>query len=102
MRGADLEAWKAVKRSFEDQMRQGYRGFEWVANRISQETIPGQPAAWFQFAGTERVHEDEHTQLFAFDPERMEFRVGEILAGDAAANAGPRSVIWKIFDSRYL
>ena len=30
MRGADLEARKAVKRSFEDQMRQGYRGFERV------------------------------------------------------------------------
>ena len=26
------------------------------------------------------------TQLFAFGPERMEFRVGEILAGDAASN----------------
>ncbi|MDA0770549.1 MAG: hypothetical protein O2821_10030, partial [Chloroflexi bacterium] len=41
MRGADLEAWKAVKRTFEDQMRQGYRGFERVAYSVRQETISG-------------------------------------------------------------
>ncbi len=68
-------------------MRQGYRGFERVANRVRQETIPGQPATRFQFAGAERVHEDEHAQLFTFGPERVEFRVGEILPGDAARNA---------------
>src|SRR5215475_8959430 len=87
MRGADLEAREAVERPFEDQMRQGDRGFEWVADGVRQETISGQPAARFQFAGAERVHEDEHPQLFALGPERVEFRVGEILAGDAAGHA---------------
>ena len=87
MRGDDLEAWKAIKRSFEDQMRQGYRGFERIANRVRQETISGQPAARFQFTRAERVQEDEHVQLFALGPERVEFWVGEIFASDAAANA---------------
>src|SRR5207248_8969278 len=87
MRGANLEAREAVERPFEDQMRQGDRGFERVADRVRQETIPGQPAARFQFAGAERVHEDEHPQLFALGPERVEFRVGEILASDTAGHA---------------
>ena len=68
-------------------MRQGYRGLEWVADRIGQETIPSQSATRFQFAGAERVHEDEHTQLFTFSPERVELRVGKFFAGDAATNA---------------
>src|SRR5262249_3324748 len=87
MRGADLETREAVERPFEDQMRQGDRGFERVADGVRQETIPGQPAARFQFAGAERVHEDEHPQLFALGPERVEFRLGEILADDAASHA---------------
>ena len=86
MRGANLEAREAVERPFKDQMRQGNRGFERVADRVRQKTIPGQPAARFQFAG-ERVHEDERPKLFALGPERVEFRVGEILAGDAADHA---------------
>ena len=87
MRGANLEAREAVERPFEDQMRQGDRGFERVADGVRQEPIPGQPAARFQFAGAERVQEDEHSQRFALAPERVEFRVGEILAGDAAGHA---------------
>ncbi len=75
MRGADFEAWKAVKRSFEDQMRQGYCGFQRVANGVRQVTIPGQPATRFQFSGAGRVHEDKHAQLFTLSPERVEFRV---------------------------
>ncbi len=53
--GADLHAREAVERPFEDQMRQGDRGLERVADRVRQETIPGQPAAWFQFSGAERL-----------------------------------------------
>src|SRR5262249_14879680 len=87
MRGADLEAWEAVERPFKDQMRQGDCGFEMVADRVRQETTPSQPAARFQFAGAERVHEDEHPQLFALGPERVEFWVGELLTGDAAGDA---------------
>jgi hypothetical protein len=37
MRGADLEARKAVERAFEDQMRQRDRGFERVADRVGAE-----------------------------------------------------------------
>src|SRR4029453_5248677 len=51
MRGADLEAREAVECPFEDQMRQGDRGFERVADRVRQGPIPGQPARRFHFRG---------------------------------------------------
>src|SRR5215475_8192064 len=86
MRGADLEAWEAVERPFKNQMRQGNRGFERVADRVRQQTSAGQPAARFQFAGAERVQEDEHPQRFARGPEGVEFRVGEIRASDTAGH----------------
>jgi hypothetical protein len=87
MRGADLEAREAVERPFKDQMRQGDRGFEGVANGVRQEPTSGQAATRFQFAGAERVHEDEHPQRFAGGPERVEFRMGEFLTSDAAGHA---------------
>ncbi len=36
MRGTDLETGKAIERPFENQMRQGNRGFKWIANRVGQ------------------------------------------------------------------
>ncbi len=68
-------------------MRQGDRGFERVANRVRQQAIAVQPAARFQFAGAERVHEHKDVQGFALGPEGVEFGVGEILARHAAAHA---------------
>ena len=87
MRGADLEPREAVERSLEDQVRQRDRGFERVADRVGQQAVAGEPAARLQFAGAERVHEDQHAQFLALRPERVEFRVGQFLAGDAAGNA---------------
>ena len=87
MRGADLEAREAVERALEDQVRQRDRGFERVADRVGQEAVAGEPAARLQFAGAERVHEDQHPELLALRPERVEFRIGEVLAGDAAGDA---------------
>src|SRR5438477_2768578 len=86
MRGTDLEAWEAVDRRLEDQMRQRDRGFERVADRVGEEARTGEPARRLQFAGAERVHENEHAQFFALGPERVEFGVGQFLAGDAAGN----------------
>src|ERR1700756_427746 len=87
MRGAYLEPRKAVERSLEDQVRQRDRGLERIADRIGQEAAAGEPAARLQFAGAEGVHEDQHAQLLALGPERVEFRVRQFLPGNAAANA---------------
>lgn len=87
VRGTDLEPGKAVQRAFKDQVRQGDGGFEGVADGVGQQAAAGEPAARFQFAGAERVQEDEGAEFLAFGPERMEAGIGEFLAGDAAGDA---------------
>jgi len=59
-----------------------------------------EPAARFQFARAERVHEDQHAEFLALGPERMEPRVGQVLAGDAPADADPAEAepLDRIFD----
>ena len=54
---------------------------------LVKQAVAGEPAARLQFAGAERVHEDQHAQFLALRPERVEFRVGQFLAGDAAGDA---------------
>ena len=68
MRGADLEAGEAVERALEDQVRQRDRRFERVADRVGQQAVAGEPAARLQFAGAERVHEDEHAHAPRISP----------------------------------
>ncbi len=48
--------------------------------------LPLEPAARLQFAGAERVHEYQDAELFGLGPDRVEFRVGQLLPGDAAAD----------------
>src|SRR6266702_8043796 len=86
MRGADLEARKAVERALEDQMRQGDRGFERVADCVGQQAAALQPAARLELPGAERLHENQDAELFGLGPDRVEFGVGQFLAGDAAAD----------------
>src|SRR5689334_6467011 len=86
MRGADLQSRKAVERALEYQVRQCDRRFERVADRVGQQAAALEPAARLQFPGPERVHEDEDPELFRLGPNRMEFRVGQLLPGNAAAD----------------
>ena len=51
MGGADLQSRKAIERAFEDQMRQGDRRLERVADRVGQQAAAIQPAARLQFSG---------------------------------------------------
>ena len=87
MRGADLQAGEAVERALEDQVRQRDRGLQRVADGVGQQAAAAEPAAGLQLARAERVHEDQHAELLALRPEGMEARVGQLLAGDAAADA---------------
>src|SRR5262245_11787024 len=87
MRGAYLEPRKTVERSLEDQVRQRDRGLEWIADRIGQQAAAGEPTARLQFAGAKWVQENQHAQFLAFGPERVELRVRQFLAGNAAGNA---------------
>src|SRR5689334_12046885 len=85
--GADLEAGEAVERALIDQMRQRDGGLERIADRVGEEAAATEAAGWFQLARAERVHEDQHAEFLALRPEWMEARIGELLAGDAAADA---------------
>src|ERR1043166_9798651 len=87
MRGAYLEAPQTVERSLEDEGGQRDRGLEWIADLIGQEAAAGEPTARLQFAGAKWVQENQHAQLLALSPERMEFWVRQFLAGNAAGNA---------------
>src|SRR5260221_5514905 len=100
MRGTDLEAGKAVERAFEDQVRQRDRGLERVSDGVGQQAAATQPAARLQLAGAKWMHEDEHAQLFALGPERMELGVGQLEAGDAAAdtNAAEAKLLDRVLD----
>src|SRR6201997_38182 len=89
MRGAYLEPGKAVERSLEDQVRQRDRGLEWIADSIGQEAAAGEPTARLQFAGAKWVQKNQHAQLLALSPERVELWVRQFLAGNAAGNADP-------------
>ncbi len=68
-------------------MRQRDRCLQRIADRVGQQPAAGEPAGWFQLACPQRMHEHQHAELLAFRPERMEARIGEFLAGDAAAHA---------------
>ena len=100
MRAADLEAGKTVERALKNQVRQRDGCLERVADRVGEEAVAGEPARRLQLAGAQRVHEDEHTQFLALRPKRVEFRVGEILAGTRAAdaNAAQAEVFHRVLD----
>ena len=100
MRGTDLQPGKAVERALEDQVRQRDRGFQRVADRVGQQAAAGEPPARLQFARAERVHEDENAEFLALRPERMEFGIGQFLAGDAAgdADAAEAERLDRVFD----
>src|SRR6516225_11142628 len=89
MRGTDLEPGEAVERALEDQMRQRDRGFERVADRVGQEPAALEPAARLQLPGAERMQENQNSELFGLGPDRVEFGIGQFLAGNAAANPKP-------------
>src|SRR6185312_11211600 len=84
MRRANLQAGEAVERALEDQMRQRERRLERIADRVVEPAIAFE--APLELRRSLRMKKDEHAELFGLGPNRMETRVGELLAIDAAAD----------------
>src|SRR5438105_15795671 len=82
--GAELQARKLVQSTFEDQMRQGDRRIQGIADRIGQPAVASE--AMSQLGRALRMNEDEHAELLRFRPEWMELGVRELLTGNACAN----------------
>ena len=84
VRRAHLEIREPVECAFEDQLREADRGVERIADRVRE------PAVSFETLGelrrTLRVDEDEHAEVFAFLPERVELRVRKIDTRTACAD----------------
>ena len=86
MRRDDLQTGEAVERPLEDQVRQRDRGLGRQGDRVRQPAIPFQPIG--EFRDGLRMNEQHGAEFLGLGPDRMEFRVGEFLAGDAAADRG--------------
>src|SRR5262252_9921795 len=86
MSGTNLEPWVAVQGALKDHMRERDCRFKRVADRVRQQAAAGEPPAWLQFARAERVHKNEDAEFLGLRPHRMEFRVCQLLSGDAATD----------------
>src|SRR6476469_3545727 len=86
MRGDDLQAGKAVERPLEDQVLQGNRGVERIADRIRQPAIALE--ALGEFRRALRMDEENGADFFGLGPDRMEFGIGKILSQHGAADGG--------------
>src|SRR5258708_21088584 len=84
MRGKNFQFGKAVQRSLKNQMLQGDRGIERIADGIRQPAIALETLG--QFRRTYRVNEQHSAEFFRLRPHRMKFGIGEILAQDIAAD----------------
>src|SRR5262249_45079822 len=84
VRGADLEARVAVERSFENEMREGDRGLERVADRVGEQTVAAEPPGSLQLRRALRVDEHEHAELLDSGPEWIERRVAQLATVHAA------------------
>src|ERR1700682_5185620 len=86
MRGNDLEAREAVERSLEDQMLQGNRGVERIADGVRQPAIALE--ALGKLRPALRMDEQNCAEFFRLGPDRMEFWIGEIFPQHTSADGG--------------
>ena len=82
---ADPEPGKPVERSLEDQVRERNRRVERIADDVAQAPAASQPL--LESCGSPlRMDENQAAELFRLRPERMEPRVGQLLARDVRAD----------------
>src|SRR5207253_5984736 len=62
----DLESWKSIQGSLEDQMRKRNRRGQRISNHVSQDTVALQPG--LQLRNALRMDEDRHAQPLGFGP----------------------------------
>src|SRR6476469_8661378 len=91
MRRNDLESGEAIQSALEDQMLQGDRGVERIADRVRQPTIALETLGKLRRAL--RMDEQHRAELFGLGPDGMKFWVGKILSQHAAADRSPAQAL---------
>src|SRR5258708_11951754 len=86
MGGKNFQAGEAVERSFEDQVLQGNRGVERIADRIRQPAIALEARCKLRRAL--RMNEENRAKLFGLGPHRVKFLIGEVPSFHASADGG--------------
>src|SRR3954462_9615163 len=92
MRGNDLEPGEAVERSLEDQVLQGDRGVERIADGVRQPAVALETLGEFRRAL--RMDEQHRAEFFRLGPYGVEFRIGKILPQHAAADRGSAKALF--------
>src|SRR6476660_5108232 len=87
MGGAELQSRKAIQRALKNQMGEGNRGFEWIANDVGQQAIALQ--SLLEVLDALRMEKHQDTQFLGLGPKGVKLRVGQLLAIDAAPNGDP-------------
>jgi hypothetical protein len=88
MRRADFQPGESIERPFENQVSESEGRFERIPERHAESAIAAQAAAEGAGRRSLRMNENNRAEFLRFRPERMKLRVGEFLAGDAAADGG--------------
>src|SRR3989449_11767700 len=83
------EAGELVERALEDQVRERDGGLERVADHVVEVAVALEPVLEVgRGAGALRMDEDHHAELLGLGPERVELRIADLRAVDAAADPG--------------
>src|SRR5215831_17685346 len=88
MSRADLEPRKTIERSFKDEVRKEYRGFQRISNRVAQTASSSKTLILCGARCPLRMHEQQNPQLLGFCPERIELTIRDFLAFDASSDGG--------------
>ena len=87
MRRADLQAGKAIERALEDQVRERDGGVERIADDVGEIAVALKPVLeLIRRAVACGWMKTSDAQLLGLGPERVELRIGDLLAGDVAAD----------------
>ena len=85
MRGNDLQAGEAIERSLEDQVLQGDRGVERIADGVRQPAIALEALGELRHAL--RMDEQHRAEFLRLGPDRMKLRIVKVLAVHASADS---------------
>src|SRR3989449_7778620 len=85
VRRADPEAGELVERALEDQVRERDGGLERIADHVVEVAVALEPVLEVgRGTGGLWMDEDHHAELLGLGPERVELRIADLRAVDAA------------------
>src|SRR5438093_5855284 len=87
MGGAELQGRKAIERALENQMGEGNRGFERIADDVGQQAVALETL--LEVRNTLRVEKHQDAEFLSFGPEGVELGIGQLLAVDASPDGDP-------------